>query len=104
MEQKVLDLNDKIYSNNNNILLELIKDLNQVINNSTNNENIKLLNNGINKINYIINENKKNDELLRKNISSISDKLVINNLNKQEIQNKDGKYIGQAVNGLAEGK
>ena len=69
MEQKVLDLNDKIYSNNNNILLELIKDLNQVINNSTNNENIKILNNGINKINYIINENKKNDELLRKNIS-----------------------------------
>ena len=68
MEQKVLDLNDKIYSNNN-ILLELIKDLNQVINNSTNNENIKILNNGINKINYIINENKKNDELLRKNIS-----------------------------------
>ena len=51
MEQKVLDLNDKIYSNNNNILLELIKDLNQVINNSTNNENIKILNNGINKIN-----------------------------------------------------
>ena len=60
------------------ILLELIKDLNQVINNSINNESIKILNNGINKINYIINENKKNDELLRKNISSISDKLVIN--------------------------
>ena len=78
MEQNMFNLNNKIYLNNNNILLELIKDINQVINNSTNNVNIKILGNVINKINYIINENKKNDELLRKNISSISDKLVIN--------------------------
>ena len=47
------------------ILLELIKDL--IINNSTNNVNIKILGNVINKINYIINKNKNIVELLRNN-------------------------------------
>ena len=77
---------NKIYSNISNILLELIKDINQVINNSTNNVNIKILGNVINKINYIINDNKKNVELLRNDISSLLnqmnkrfDKLEINN-------------------------
>ena len=100
----MFNLNNKIYSNNNNLLIEIINDLNQLKNYYKDNLSIKILGNVINKINYIINENKKNDELLRKNISSLFDKLVINNLNKREIQNKDGKYIGQAVNGLAEGK
>ena len=59
LEQNMFNLNNKIYSNNNNILLELIKDINQVINNSTNYINIKILSNAINKINYIINEKKK---------------------------------------------
>ena len=67
--------------------------------------------NVINKINYIINENKKNLQLLRNDISSMCnqmnkrfDKLEINNLNNQELKFSDGKYIGQVVNGLAEGK
>jgi len=59
MEQNIINLNKQIYSNNNNILLELIKDINQVINNTTNNVIIKILGNVINKINYIINGNKK---------------------------------------------
>ena len=32
------------------------------------------------------------------------DKLEINNINKQQLKFKDGKYIGEVVNGLAEGK
>ena len=32
------------------------------------------------------------------------DKLEINNINKQEIKRNDGKYVGQVVNGIAEGK
>ena len=86
MEQNMINLNNKIYLNNNNILLELIKNLNQVINNSTNDANIRILGDVINKINYIINENKKNVELLRNDISSLLnqmnkrfDKLEINN-------------------------
>ena len=59
---------NKIYSNISNMLPELIKDINEIINNSTNNVNIKILGNVINKINYIINENKNIVELLRNNI------------------------------------
>ena len=106
----MFNLNNKIYSNNNNLLLEIINDLNQVINNSKEDLSIKILGNVINKINYIINENKKN-QLLRNDISSLCnqmnkrfDKLEINNINKQEIKRKDGKYIGQVVNGKMEGK
>ena len=110
MEQNMFNLNNKIYSNNNNLLLEIVNDINQVINNSKEDLSIKILGNVINKINYIINEN-KNLELLRNDISSLYDKLSkrfdkleINNINKQEIKFSDGKYIGQVVTGLAEGK
>ena len=69
---------NKIYSNISNMLLELIKDINEIINNSTNNVNIKILGNVINKINYIINENKNIVELLRNNILSL-----LNQMNKR---------------------
>ena len=96
MEQNMFDLNNKIYSNNNNLLLEIVNDINQVINNSKEDLSIKILGNVINKINYIINENKKNLQL-RNDISSMCnqinkrfDKLEINNINKQEIKRKKG--------------
>ena len=111
MEQNMFNLNNKIYSNNNNLLLEIINDLNQLMNYYRDNLSIKILGNVINKINYIINENKKNLQLLRNDISSMCnqinkrfDKLEINNINKQELKFNDGKYIGEVVNGLAEGK
>ena len=111
MEQNMFNLNNKIYSNNNNLLIEIINDLNQLMNYYRDNLSIKILGNVINKINYIINENKKNLQLLRNDISSLCnqinkrfDKLEINNINKQEIKFNNGKYIGEVVNGLAEGK
>ena len=112
MEQNMFNLNNKIYSNNNNLLLEIVNDLNQVINNSKEDLSIKILGNKINKINYIINENKKNLQLPTNDINLMSnqinksfDKLEINNINKQEIKYNNGsKYIGQVVNGLPEGK
>ena len=107
MEQNMFNLNNKIYSNNNNLLIEIINDLNQLMNYYKDNLSIKILGNVINKINYIINENKKNLQLLRNDISKLSqkiDNLNINNINKQEIKFSDGKYIGQVENGLAEGK
>ena len=108
MENDLFNLNNKIYSNNNNILLEIINELNQLRNYSQDNLIISKLGNIINKINYIINENKKNLELIRNDISSLNqkfDKLSINNniINK-EIKYKDGRYVGQVVNGLREGK
>ena len=108
MEDNLFNLNNKIYSNNNNIMLEIINELNQLRNYSQDNLIISKLGNIINKINYIINENKKNLELIRNDISSLNqkfDKLNINNniINK-EIKYDNGRYVGQVVNGLKEGK
>ena len=111
MEENLFNLNNKIFSNNNNLLLEIINDLNQIMNYSHDNLIIKNIGNAINKINYIINENKKNFETIRNDISLMNanmnkrfDELSINNIKKEELKFKDGKYIGQVVNGLAEGK
>ena len=71
----MFNLNNKIYSNNNNLLLEIINDLNRVINNSKEDLSSKILGNVINKINYIINENKKNLQLLRNDISSLCNQM-----------------------------
>ena len=116
MEQDIFNLNNKIYSNNNNILLGIINDLQQIINNSKDNTIIKILSNIIIKMNNIINDNKKNLELIRNDISKLYnqmnkrfDKLEINNnnntFNNKEIIGNDGsRYIGQVVNGMPEGK
>ena len=86
MEQNIFNLNNKIYSNNNNILLEIVNDLHQLMNYSKDNLIIKTLGNIINKINYIINENKKNLELIRNDINKLYhkfDNLNINNKNNK---------------------
>ena len=53
------NLNNKIYSNNNNLLLGIVNDLQQIINNTHDNLIIKTIGNIINKMNFIINDNKK---------------------------------------------
>ena len=58
MEQNIFNLNNKINSNNNNILLEIVNDLETLKNNSKDNTIIKTLGDIINKINNIINEKK----------------------------------------------
>ena len=78
MEEDIFDLNSKIYSNNNNILLGIIDELQQIINDSKENITIKRLNDIIIKMNNMINENKKNSELIRNDISKL-----YNQINKQ---------------------
>ena len=71
MEQNLFNLNDKIdkiCSNNNNTLLEIINDIQQIINYIKDNIIIKKLNDIIMKINNIIYENKQNTELIRNDI------------------------------------
>ena len=105
-------MNGKIYSNNNNLLLGIINDLQQVINNTHDNLIIKRIGDIIIKMNFAINENKKNFELIRNDITLLYnqmnkrfDELKINNkINNQEIKFEDGRYIGEVVNGIAEGK
>ena len=79
-----------------------------MVNKIQDNSIIKILGNAINKINYIINENKKNLELIRNDINKVYHKLNnlnINTRNNQEIKYNNGsRYVGEVVNGLAEGK
>ena len=96
MEHNIFNLNDKIYSNNNNILLEIVNDLHQLMNYTKDNLIIKTLGNIIIKMNNMINENNKNTELLRNDISKLCDKnkkniddLKINN--DQELQCANGR-------------
>ena len=111
MEENLLNLINKIYSSNN-ILLEIIADLNQLRNSTNNNSMIKRLSESINKINYIINENTKNLELLQRNLTELIQKLSqyktpkenVSEINQQITYNDGSKYIGPIINGLKEGK
>ena len=121
MNQDTFSLNNKVYSNNNNLLFGIINDLQQVINNTNDNLAIKRIGDIITKMNFIINENKKNTQLIMKQFALLRNQnaqvqnqlaqmnknianLNINNINNQEIRYNDGRYVGQVVNGLREGK
>ena len=105
MEQFVVRLNDKINSNSNNILIEVVSELQQLIKNSKDKMIIKTLGGIINKMNNIIEENKKNVELIRNDVKQINDKidelLITHN---KVLKNEKGKYIGEIKNGKREGK
>ena len=102
------NFNEKIYSNNNDILLGILGELQQILNISHENNVIKRIGDIINKMNNIIKENKKNTELIINHIKNLEskieskfDKLNINN--NQELRLSDRRYIGQVINGLPEG-
>ena len=105
MEQFVVRLNDKINSNSNNILIEVVSELQQLIKNSKDKMIIKTLGGIINKMNNIIEENKKNVELIRNDIKQINDKIdeLLTTHNKV-LKNEKGKYVGEIKNGKREGK
>ena len=58
MEDDIFKLNNKIYSNNNNILLNIVDELQQTMKDSKENITIKRLGDIIIKINKVINENR----------------------------------------------
>ena len=91
MNQDMFNLNNKKNSNNNNLLLGVVNDLQQINNITHDNLVIKRIGDIINKMNFIINDNKKNTELIINHISLLHNqmnkrfnRLNINNLNKQE--------------------
>ena len=65
MFQNAFALNNQTYANNNNILLGIIYELQQISNSSHENLTIKRISDVIIKMNFIINENQKNVELIR---------------------------------------
>ena len=112
MEPNMFNLNSKIYSNNNYLLFQIINELQQISNSSRENLTIKRIGDIINKMNFIINENKKNTDLIIKHISLLQSRidnnfkeLKNNNISNQDIRYNDGaRYVGQVVNGIREGK
>ena len=115
MENNIFNLNHCIFSDNNTILLEIISELKQTINNSKENLTIKRLSDIIIKMNNMINENKKNTELIRDDISKLYNQMNKqfnelknnNNLQYKEIKydfdpknpvNKRMKYLVQVLN------
>ena len=116
MDKDTFTLNNQTYSDNNNILLGIINELQQIINSSHENLTIKRISDIIIKMNFIINENKKTRELIMNQFTLLQNKfdqlnqnLKINNINNQQelkgIKNgKKWRYVGQVVNGLREGK
>ena len=127
MDKDTFTLNNQTYSNNNNILLGIINELQQISNSSHENLTIKRISDVIIKMNFIINENRKNMglimnqfTLLQNQIQQLSQKIdfnsfntntpkystqITNNINnQQELKYNNGRYVGQVVNGLPEGK
>ena len=116
MDKDTFTLNNQTYSNNNNILLGIIYELQQISNSSHENLTIKRISDVIIKMNFIINENKKNMglimnqfTLLQNKLDQLSQNFKINNINnQQELKGiKNGynwRYVAQVVNGLWEGK
>ena len=110
MDKDTFSFNNQIYSNNNNILLEIIDDLQQIVDSSQDNLMIKRIGDIIIKMNSLINENKKNMELIMNQYSKLENKMnqLLNQKsdinNHQELKYKNGRYVGQVVNGLREGK
>ena len=62
MDKDTFTLNNQTYSNNNNILLGIINELQQISNSIHENLTIKRIIDVIIKMNFIINKNRKNHE------------------------------------------
>ena len=75
MDKDTFSFNNQIYSNNNNILLEIIDDLQQIVNSSQDNLMTKRIGDIIIRMNSLINENKKNMESIMKEFSSLKNQL-----------------------------
>ena len=86
MEENTINLKNNLYSNTNNAFLyEIIVELDQIKNSTNNNSIIIRLGEIINKINYIINENMKNMELIKKDINEMNRKYEELKFNKENM-------------------
>ena len=66
MNQDMFNLDNKIYSNNIDLLVDIYKELEQINNKTNNNLIIKIIGDIIKKMKSFINENKINTELIIK--------------------------------------
>jgi len=111
MEQNGVNMGEKIFSEINTSLLNIITDLQQALNNPEENILKEKITEIINRLNSIVEENKKSTYLLITHIKSLEDKAdhitpkkPVNFVDIKEIRMDDRKYIGQVINGIPEGK
>ena len=88
MDQNMLNINNTIYNNNNNAMIEIIKELLQIINNSNDNIMINKLSNIIIQMNKLINDNKKNSELIINHIQKLQNQIEEMKQNENQINKR----------------
>ena len=105
METNLLNLNN-IYINNNNLLLEIIKELKKIINNSNDNVIIKSLSKIIEQLYSIINDNRKNNQIILNYVNNLQNQIeqMNNKISNREIKYENKRYVGQVINEIKEGK
>ena len=111
MEQNSVNIEEKVFSNINTTLQVIITDLQQTLNNTQENIFKEKISDIIKRMNSLIEENKKNTELIINHIKSLKDNSTTKTIKKpdnfldiKEIRMDDRKYIGQVINGIPEGK
>ena len=95
MDINAFNLNNQIYSNNNNILLGIINELHEIVNSSHENLTIRRISDIISRINFIINENKKNTQLIINHITNLQNQVTQMNKKLDELKIKNWGYTGQ---------
>ena len=104
----MMDINNQIFSYNNNVLISVINELKELIQSLNDDIIIKRIGNIINIMNNAIEENKKNNEKIIEKIQSMNKKLeALTNKSNIKIGVKnypEGKYEGELVNNMREGK
>ena len=105
------NIDEKVFSTINTTLQLIITDLQQTLNNTQENIIKEKLTDIIKRMNFLIEETKKNKELLINHIKSLKDNLATKTIKRpdnfvdiKEIRMDDRKYIGQVINGIPEGK
>ena len=88
MDINAFNLNNQIYSNNNNILLGIINELHEIVNSSHENLTIRRISDIISRINFIINENKKNTQLIINHITNLQNQITQMNKKLDELKIK----------------
>ena len=95
----ILSLNNNAYSNNNDILFNIVKNLESIVIDLNNNKQIDIIINQIKNIiiimNNVIRDNKKNIDLIRKDINNMIYKFekIENN-----IPNNNSNIINKTIN------
>ena len=76
MNENLINLKNRLLSDNYDSLLQIVKQLNQLMEKSKEKDTIKILKEIIDRLDIIINENKKNFDILTKDINELSNKSV----------------------------